>query len=157
MGGFFGFGLFSFFPGFFRCLFTVALVFGFFPFGGGEFAVYVFQEWREVVERFEIEAPVDGHGTLVVDGVAVGQAVFQFHAALPGIVGRVVPVHGNPGEGRNLVKRHLIGGCHVLLVVERGAEAQDAMFHGVFPHLVLVGVEVFVHRHVRFFDFRMGG
>ena len=79
---------------FFLCLgllpFTVAFVLGFLPFAGREFLVDLFQERREIVQRFQVEASVYRSRTLVVDGIAVRSSVFQFHAAFPGIVGRVV-------------------------------------------------------------------
>ena len=90
----------SFLLFFFLCLgllpFTVAFVLGFLSFAGREFLVDLFQERREIIQRFQVEAPVYRSRTLVVDGVAVGSPVFQFHAAFPGIVGRVVPVKRNP-------------------------------------------------------------
>ena len=151
----------SFLLFFFLCLgllpFTVAFVLGFLSFAGREFLVDLFQERREIIQRFQVEAPVYRSRTLVVDGVAVGSPVFQFHAAFPGIVGRVVPVKRNPREARDFLQRHFVGGRKVLLVVKRRTETLDAVPYGIFPCVVLVGVEVLVDRNVRFFDFRMGG
>ena len=146
---------------FFLCLgllpFTVAFVLGFLPFAGREFLVDLFQERREIVQRFQIEASVYRSRTLVVDGIAVRSSVFQFHAAFPGIVGRVIAVEGHPRETRYFFERYFVRGREVLLVVERSAESLDAVPYGIFPHLVLVRIEVLVDRNVRFFDFRMGG
>ena len=81
-----------------------------------------------------------------------------------GHVGTLIPVVGGvigqravrPVEHGDVLQRHVPGDVEGLVILQRGSHIADALLHGVFPHLVIVGVEPFVDLHVRLLDAGVG-
>ena len=103
-----------------------------------------------VIERFEVDSTIDVNATVVGDGVTKRSTVIKLCSSLPGIGGGVLGIGLDPVEDGNLIEWGLIAGREVLVVVERRSPVLEAGPHGVFPSLVCIGVEVFVHGCVGF-------
>ena len=121
-----------------------------------ETLVHLLKVVAVVVELFEVELAVHVYCPLAVDGIAQCRAIFHLRASLPSIGAAVRNVAGNPVEDGKLVYGQLVADLHVLVVVKRPAEMPEAMFHGILPHLVFVGVKVLVYLHVRLLHLGLG-
>ena len=110
-----------------------------------------------ISDALRYEVAVELYVTVVLDGIAQRGSVVQFGAAQPGVGGVVLDIHLCPIEDGQLVERQLVGGVEGLLIVERRAPVADALPDGVFPGLVVVGVEVFVDGGVRLLNLGVGG
>ena len=110
-----------------------------------------------VIELLHVEGAVKTDLTVVADGVAQRRAVFKVGATHPVVGGGVLGVGVHPVEDGYEVERQLVGSRERLVIVERRSEMLDARPHRVFPCLILVGIEVLVHRRVGFLYFRVRG
>ena len=86
-----------------------------------------------VVERLEVQRAVDVQVAAAVDGVTQRGAVVEFRSAYPRIVARIGGITVEPVEDREFVQWQLVGGRHLLLVVERCTQILDALPDGVLP------------------------
>ena len=101
-----------------------------------------------VIERLQVQCPVDVQVAVAGDGVAESLSVLQLSTARPGI-GRIIGgVAVHPVENRQLVQRQLVTGSKCLPVVQRRAEVHDAVLHRVLPDGVEFGIEILVDRCV---------
>ena len=119
--------------------------------------VCLLQERHMVIELLHVEGAVKTDLTVVADGVAQRRAVFKVGATHPVVGGGVLGVGVHPVEDGYEVERQLVGSRERLVIVERRSEMLDARPHRVFPCLILVGIEVLVHRRVGFLYFRVRG
>ena len=151
-----GGGLFFFFLGFLLFLLGLVFLLAFALDGGGsESFVGIGQELGMVVQCLEVNAPVDVQGTLGVDGIAQGAAVFQLGTTLPGVLCLIGAVGLQPVCQGQFLERYLIRYLCALGIVQGRTEAFDALQHAVLPCGIAVGIEVLVHRSVGLFDFGM--
>ena len=114
------------------------------------------QEGEVVVEGLHVEGAVDIQVTVRVDDIAQAAAIVALRATHPCIAAVIRGIGIHPVQNRQFVQRQLVAGSHLLLVVERRSEILDTRPHRVFPSRIAIGIEVFVHRGVGFFDLRMG-
>ena len=91
-----------------------------------------------------------------VDGIAIRVALLILGASFPRVVAVVRGIRVHPVEDRQQVERHLVGCLEGLLIVEWHAPVLDAGPYRIFPSVILVGIEVLVHRCVRFLYLGMG-
>ena len=124
--------------------------------GALEAIVGFLQEGEVIVEGLHVEGAVDIQVTVRVDDIAQAAAIVALRATYPCIAAVIRGIGIHPVQNRQFVQRQLVAGCHLLLVVERCSEILDTRPHRVFPSRIAIGIEVFVHRGVGFFDLRMG-
>ena len=119
--------------------------------GGREALVGFLEEGTVVVELLQIEAAIDVHGALRVDGVAERRTASPLCSTLPRVVGIVGDIGRSPVKNRYLLEGHLVADLYALAVVEGSSEVAQAPLHRVLPGFIAVGVEVFVDLRVWFF------
>ncbi|OAV73380.1 hypothetical protein Barb6_00310 [Bacteroidales bacterium Barb6] len=124
---------------------------------GTEFLVYFLEKLAFVVEALEVEVAVEGDLALVLDDVAYLQLGVGGCCSTIPIVGRgVVYGGGCPVQHRDELQGEGKVYLQALVVVHWRTQLADALHDGVFPHLILVGVQLFVHLHVRLFNAGVG-
>ena len=115
-----------------------------------------FEERRVVVERLQVERAVDVQTAVAADGVAKTGTVVEFRSPYPRVMGVIRGIGIDPVEDGQFIQWQLVGGCHLLLVVERSAEVTDALLHRVFPRTILIGVEILVDGRIGLLDLGTG-
>ena len=109
-----------------------------------------------VVERLQVERAVDVQTAVAADGVAKTGTVVEFRSPYPRVMGVIRGIGIDPVEDGQFIQWQLVGGCHLLLVVERSAEVTDALLHRVFPRTILIGVEILVDGRIGLLDLGTG-
>ena len=109
-----------------------------------------------VVKFLHVETSVQRQLSMGIDGIAIRVAILILGASFPRVVAVVRGIRVHPVEDRQQVERHLVGCLEGLLVVEWHAPMLDAGPYRIFPSVILVGIEVLVHRCVRFLYLGMG-
>ena len=123
----------------------------------GETFFGIGQELPLLVEGVEVQTTIDVHSSLGAGGVTQEGTVFEFCTTCPVIVGGIGAISGDPVKNRDLVDWHLVGTIEGAAIGQRTSEGGEAALHGVFPHRILVWIEVLVDNHMWLFNLCMGG
>ena len=110
-----------------------------------------------VVKPFKIERSVKVERAVCRYLVTQRRSVLKVGSAGPAVGCIIVGIRVDPVEYRNKIQRQLIRHVERLVIVKRASKVLYTCPHRIFPCRILVGIEVFVYRRVRFFYLGMCG